>query len=457
MSGGKPSSASSSTGKARSRQGSNGLTQVQRADLKAASRQHVAAGLSQLNLDAAGQWLAGDNVFAGGVERRYRRDGDSILPANYDDFTQYLAAASFVHCGDGWAYLGRAVDAILRGDVYVAVHLIYYAELRAALSLLGTEGIFVGDRLSLSIVAANDVRPVSREQTHGAAWQILEAWNGNQQSRDLIEVVLRPAGASLQEWASGVTSSVRATVRELVRFMSLDLRSFSKDRKRRNFVSYQPTRLRVQDQPTAEACRLISTVWAALEPDARGTFPVLDRAIMTEILRLSYISSHQDAVGNVDWGKWTDWLGNMLPTAVVGTAFDQELRALPQRAVNALDFSVAFQQEHEQRDPTKYVEHMLLRAVILLRLCTGSVLRLLDEAGRTVSDVEPWISNLSLARGLWTEADPPDSTLDLWSDVSLASELLVPAAADTSSLLEQLGERVSTLGQAERVCAWSFM
>ena len=60
---------------------------------------------------------------------------------NEPHFREYVAASAPTHLIDGWSYLARAIDALLRGDAPAAVHLGYYAELRAAMSLLAGGGI----------------------------------------------------------------------------------------------------------------------------------------------------------------------------------------------------------------------------------------------------------------------------------------------------------------------------
>src|ERR1700685_1183046 len=55
--------------------------------------------------------------------------------------SQYIAASCILHCSDGWSYLGKAIMSLLRGDPHRCRHLAYYAELRAVMSLVATEGI----------------------------------------------------------------------------------------------------------------------------------------------------------------------------------------------------------------------------------------------------------------------------------------------------------------------------
>ena len=58
----------------------------------------------------------------------------------------YLAVSTILHCFDGWSYLGRALQAEMSCDPDAARHLGYYAELRAAMGVLASEGVGVFDQ-----------------------------------------------------------------------------------------------------------------------------------------------------------------------------------------------------------------------------------------------------------------------------------------------------------------------
>ena len=66
-------------------------------------------------------------------------------PQPIDDkaIAEYVAASAPLHASDGWHYLARAFGAISHGDRNTAIHLAYYAELRAAMAILASEGIGV--------------------------------------------------------------------------------------------------------------------------------------------------------------------------------------------------------------------------------------------------------------------------------------------------------------------------
>src|SRR6266481_5958480 len=61
--------------------------------------------------------------------------------ANLQQMADYLALSTCCHALDGWRYLSQASIALMTGARNQALHLAYYAELRAALSILGSSGI----------------------------------------------------------------------------------------------------------------------------------------------------------------------------------------------------------------------------------------------------------------------------------------------------------------------------
>lgn len=103
---------------------------------------------SQMELTTAGlkrflkrsTWIGKTNHYAHNVVAQLQ----AALPITAEhkrNLAQYIAASVALHSNDGWSYLGRSVACLLAGDTHRALHLAYYAELRAAMSLLASAGI----------------------------------------------------------------------------------------------------------------------------------------------------------------------------------------------------------------------------------------------------------------------------------------------------------------------------
>ena len=99
------------------------------------SRDNVAQALARLDpFIAKRRWLAKTNRYAINTVERLALDLKPGKTLHAKHLAQYIAASSILHCADGWSYLGRAINCLLKGDPHRVVHLAYYAELRAALS-----------------------------------------------------------------------------------------------------------------------------------------------------------------------------------------------------------------------------------------------------------------------------------------------------------------------------------
>src|SRR5690349_10494850 len=132
------------------------LNPHQQADVNRARRSSVEQEFNGLPLHwAGGAWLRADNRYRHNCIDRLRKDMGSSRGLRASHLREYISASTVLHCMDGWAYLGRSLASYLSGDIDVARHLAYYAELRAAMSLLGTEGIGIFHNRHICIDAAN--------------------------------------------------------------------------------------------------------------------------------------------------------------------------------------------------------------------------------------------------------------------------------------------------------------
>lgn len=440
------------------------LPTAQKTVLQQADRNPVVTALARLQPSEDATWLSNANPYSLNAQEQIKSDGGTIPSSQEDAFTDYLAASAFVHCGDAWGYLGRAVDALIRGDLHTAVHLTYYAELRGAISLLGSEGIYVGNYYNCVIDSAGSSQAVSSEGTHTAVWKLLEAWSDMPRSSATMGRILRPGGVELDSWVNTLPGgAIGPIVSDLLSSIAFDLQSFSTDRIRRNTASYSPSRLSVGDLDTTGMCRIVSHMWTSLEPDVRGGFPVLDHLLLRSILTRLFSSLNpvhdEDGVptGEVDWADWERWLDAVTPTQSVSTALYEQLKTDPVSPLMDEILAAAFNSDAAAVEPKDFIESMLARTTILLRLSTGMCIRLLEDSGVDQSVIEPWIDSLSVARGLWAAEEPPEDKLDLWADTEIARDTLDTAAAlEPHGLIELLKAHTVILGQTERVVAWSF-
>ncbi|MBY3144865.1 hypothetical protein HFO63_04535 [Rhizobium laguerreae] len=108
--------------------------------------------------------------------------------------------------------------------------------------------------------------------------------------------------------------------------------------------------------------------------------------------------------------------------------------------------------------------YMVARAILLLRVASGSTSHLFQDAGFTPSEIEFWWKELGPARGLWNSDGAPENTADLWSDIDAALsslEAFESGYAGSShsfyNLGNMYGDAVSSLGGFERAMVWSLL
>ena len=158
-----------------------------------------------------GRWIDVSNRYRADATKKLRDDARSGRPVDDADLGEYIAASAPLHCADGWSFLGRALVCHSRGDGDAARHLAYYAELRAAVSLLASEGIGIFNDQHYLIDNSGHCQRLYGPGTHEIAWQTLDFWGSLAQSTTLLAAVLSSAGLPLSDCLDdfGARSSVR--------------------------------------------------------------------------------------------------------------------------------------------------------------------------------------------------------------------------------------------------------
>lgn len=425
-------------------------------------RSQLVAAVSGLAISADGVWLPAANPYLFGGSKKVA-DDCLAHTASSGDVAAYVGASAFVHCADAWSYVGRAADALLKGDVHASVHLAYYAELRAAKSLLAAEGVFVGNGFSCALDSSAKLTAVNGKGTHQAAWELVDEWFQQSASVTAVASVIAPGGQDLQVWVGSIPGGVGAVMQDMLAGIAFDLRSFAEDRERRNLASYEPTTLCPGTIDVDTIRRSIARLWSDLEPMMGGDFPAIDRAILANVLIGQYSAQHETpdpsdpSASVVDWTDWVAWVDSLIPPALDPSALRDLLRSDPRGTGFRDVLGAGFVDTSGMTDPSEFIQPMLSRATILTRIATGMCLRVLADAGKSVSDLEAWSEAFSVSRGLVDYAPLPAPSTDLFMDLDVPRETLERSKAQSlGTLLHELADGVGLLGQTDRVVAWSF-
>ncbi len=355
----------------------------------------------------AEKWLLRTNRYRESCTSLYYKDTrPKTTSLNHLDMCAYVSASAPTQVIDGWAYLGRAVDAALRGDSYAATHMGYYAELRAAMGLLASEGIGILGNPHAIIDKKNTIIILRGDGTHKDIWPILRHWARLQRAADLLDDLVRPNSIQLSDWLTTTKAiiPVRAVAQYWLRSWGLDLANVDDDHNSRNLVSYRPSEFRRPNRlDVHQQTSFVEELWQLFEPGTTRRFPYLERLL----LRNAYRKRNGAAPTNGDL---------------------ERLGLSPQESVEWITF---LQQTNDPsplhlaekwvpiEDPTCHLR-IISRATLLLFLASAAARRLISNAGYTSDDILFWWGRQGEERALWNVDLVPSDPQDLWADIAQA-------------------------------------
>jgi hypothetical protein len=398
------------------------LRSIDKPMLRKASRAAIQSYFASLGEPArSNQWLALANRYRLDASSRYR-DDDLANPRTTDhaQVIQYIAASAPTHAIDGWSFLSRGIEALCRGDNYTAVHIGYYAELRATMCILACEGIGILNTrhpvieqngtttkslYKIEILKQSGIGYDSKAAaTHKAVWPILTHWGSLKRAADLMDGFIAPQGISITNWLSGLGIRVpmRAVSNHWLRKWGLDLSKLDEDHDSRNLVSYRPAGLRPAPPPTANAVvDFLSDLWELMSPSAGGRYVELEKALLRKVVRLSGIAVTPQLLEN---GVGLD----PATARLYATYFSSPNEHLP----------LSFADKTSSVDTTNCAFEVLSRASLLLFLATSSVRKHLASAGYSQSTLEFYWKHMCITRLRGPADSLPEDAIDLWQDIN---------------------------------------
>jgi hypothetical protein len=400
----------------------------------------IVNALARFRTQACPPWLPANHPYPNGAVPTGRAGFAAVAAL---DMVEVIAVRGPLHAVDGWGYLGRALSALLSGQAHAARHLAYYAELRAAQSILASSGIGIFNRRNAVIDSVGAVHIMSERPTHEIAWLALTAWCGRSASLERLITPIQLAGASLLvPFREFFPAQILSAARELMFNWGFDLRLGAMDREQRNLSSYQPTVLTPLSTTPAQDADFLTMFWGILRPNGVE----LERQLF-RILLETEARSHGLEV--LDYESRYERL--MEGTKAV-VSFD-----FLTRVDSSVDHDFIIHLANKSQPAPPYA--MLCRAGLLLRLATGMAEENLRAAGvQPVVNLDAWWQDFGVVHGLWAPGAPPGSTADLWHDIDLAIEDV--AAAPTGhrhEWLMALGGNAMQVCQAERAALWGLI
>jgi len=442
------------------------LTPSDKAAISGLSRANVeqtAAGLKRFLRQSL--WIGRTNHYAINIVDRLN-SAEPATPVRQRNLAQYISASVVLHSNDGWSYLGRAVACLIAGDTHRGLHLAYYAELRAAMSLLASVGIGIFNRKHYILPTANTIRKLqSRDGTHVLAWSALEHWSQSPDSGTLFARLVRPEGRTLDEWFHPYGGAITIIPQAKAWFMQwgMDLMLAIRDREARNQSSYRPDGIpHIWNVPAGSALNFVRETWAALEPSSTSSFELIDRHILRLALERHYLGLTGNQASGTD-PLFRAHVDKALNAQGLAKSTEARLRLFLLRNSDTNDLAIFRLSAKAPNNTGDDPFAVLSRALLLLRIATGSAHDLLVASGINSAAISFWWTKIGEARGLWQPGSPPNALSDLWADIEYALLEAAELEADqpsafssTRSVAFDTAGRFNILSSHERVGLWGL-
>ncbi len=406
------------------------LSSGARSRIQNISRDHVETTVGDLRrYFARSLWLAPNNRYRSDTINKIREDfgpAGNFTPIKQSNLAHYIASSTQMHCIDGWSYLAAAISTLLRGDSFAAVHLAYYAELRAAMSILASDGVGVLNRRHCALTGPKkaDKLPARIGGTHAFAWSALEEWSRKTSAGDLIAEAITPFSIPLSDWISNLPGSYtfQPLAQSWIRTWGVDLKRLADqergDRHARNEASYRPTALSNDRTVSAnEAIGLSEQFWELCEPVGSSKFEKLDRRLLRSSLKAIFVGRNA-STPNATNDAYKAFVSAVVTSQTISSdQYRRDIERFLLRDDTEGGEGVTQLAKVGIADANHGQLGVIARAFLLLRLASGTVDTTLRKAGVREDELRFWKDGLLQERGLCDPDFPPDQLGDLWKDV----------------------------------------
>ena len=239
--------------------------------------------------NSIGQWpfLPTNSNLTGGNALPFIENIHGTIPTSVqmDELADYLVLSTCGHAFDGWRYFSQAAISLLNGARNNALHLAYYAELRAALSILAGSGIGILNKKHFVLTSSGSVDWFNGS-THTIAWEALKEWSKNPVHALKVIKNIEAFGMKADEWASAcnAASSLQEIATHWLTNWSVDLAKIGDDRNLRNEASYRPDLSPSAFAPLGhDEINLVLGISSGCEFSGSGRFEIIDTALIHDL------------------------------------------------------------------------------------------------------------------------------------------------------------------------------
>jgi len=300
--------------------------------------------------------------------------------------------------------------------------------------------------------------------THQMVWLVFEYWGTQQRSRNLLEDIIKIDNLTLKEWVDIYDNrSWAGLTDEIFHQLGIDLQLMAKDRDLRNKVSYEPSELYEQYQTTdiVQNVEFILECWKLLEPNTNNGFQTLDIFMLKSVIHL--LDKKVSRLSNKSKRRK---IGKLVYTAYensdISRTFANELYNFLKASNHPVFIEASINHNttiSSLKDPRNHLQ-ILSRALLLLRIATGSVHKLLRDANITMSDISFWRKKIIQKDGMLPTEEIDDfESYDLWTDINdlgIDPLLNIRSTMDYYTIQQNESYAILLLSQAKRPLLWGI-
>ena len=329
-------------------------------------------------------------------------------PTDLDNFVDYVAISSPIHLLTGWRYLSQSAHAFINGARSEALHLAYYAELRAALSILAGSGICILDKKHFSIEQSGTLQWFNGP-THLIAWFALNRWINRSSSITRIVRAFTVLGYNIQDWYevfTGLSVGSDPIIQQWIRKWSIDLQE---DRKLRNTKSYRPDLQPDAFKPVnSPEIQFLCNINKSFNLE-QGYFESLDTAILYHLAKKSAEQNFGGFTRKKQKRFWKEVKTNLNIIKGLSVSRSSNLVERLKPIYSSDGFRIIRDADPHKKD----TQAVFSRALLLIRLATVLMRGQWQEMRNRFGDDLQWQNDLvfqySKVSNVWfDESNPPD-------------------------------------------------
>jgi hypothetical protein len=448
------------------------LSQHEKTILRASDRNLVVEALKRVIESNGGPWLKSGHRAEFGVGRHNKPGAQ--YPLSPQDLAEYLALAAPNHCMDGWSYLSRALNAYLMGDPHSAWHFAYYAELRAAQSILSAAGCGVFNDWNAVLDGNGLIQRVDPPQstkikgTHTMVWlalpEVMQFSNGASALASATEI-FGNALPDLVSYAFPGLSPIQ-TASKWIKDWTFDIQLGIEDKSFRNRCSYSPHIVTPHDANIDDVVTFFEEFWIAIQPTPGANFLDIDKYVLRRALveqateKLILNRQNRQTLSKEEIASEVADAYNRIQSSAPTISYvpKEFFTQIDPRELKLLD--VAKNKNPSPSNP----QPVIARATLLLRMATGVSQKLLIDAGyRNGTEIDFWFSRLAEEHGLVESfQEIVNDRTALYADGAVAVEDMLAAYSDAASPVRRskifcdARLNVPSLCAANRVAHWGL-